>query len=121
LTADCKDCSSDRYRFFLFLGTGSLERVKVSGSNGGESPSGDAVETPVGEVLELEGLLDAVDDSANREGFLADWPDTEAGGPFAGGPDAGGTEGTEDKPSGWGDWGPGSIEPGDRSSDSRLA
>jgi hypothetical protein len=67
----------------------------VSGSNGGESPSGVALETPVGEVRELEGLLDAVDDSANREGFLADWPDTEAADP-----DAGGTDGTADKPSG---------------------
>jgi hypothetical protein len=113
LTADCKDCSSDRYRFFLFLGTGSLERVKVSGSN----------------------------DSAIPPGFLADWPDTDAVGPFAGGPFAGGPfagdpfagdpdagdpdavgpEGPADMPSGWGNWGPGSIEPGDRSSDSRLA
>jgi len=101
---------------------GSLERVKVSGSNGGESPSGEALEGIVGEVLEFEGLLDAVDDSANREGFLADWPDAEAVGPFAGGSDAGGTDGTAaDKPSGWGDWGPGSLVPGNRSSASRLA
>jgi hypothetical protein len=88
----------------------------VSGSNGGESPSGIALETPVGEVRELEGLLDAVDDSANREGFLADWPDTEAADP-----DAVGTDGTADKPSGWGDWGAASLVPGERSSDSRLA
>lgn len=98
----------------------------MSGSNGGESPSGDALETPVGEVRELEGLPDGVDDSPIRAGFLADWPDTDAVGPFAGGPDARGpeargTDGTEDKPSGWGDWGPGSLVPGDRSSDSRLA
>jgi len=95
-------------RFFLFLGTGSLERVKVSGSN----------------------------DSAIPPGFWTDWLDTDAvgpfavgpfaggpfaGGPFAGGPDAGGTDGAADMPSGWGDWGPGSLVPGDRSSDSRLA
>ena len=80
-------------------------------------------------------------DSAIPPGFWTDWLDTDAvgpfaggpfaGGPFAGGPDAGGpdargpeargTDGTEDKPSGWGDWGPGSLVPGDRSSDSRLA
>ena len=103
MTADCKDCSSDRYRVFLFLGTGSLERVKVSGSN----------------------------DSAIPPGFWTDWLAPDAGGPDAGGPDAGGpeargsdaggTDGTADKPSGWGDWGPGSLVPGDRSSDSRLA
>jgi hypothetical protein len=94
LIADCKDCSSDRYRFFLFLGTGTFERVKVSGSK----------------------------DSAIPAGFLADWPDTEAVGPFAGGSDAGGTDGTAaDKPSGWGDWGPGSLVPGNRSSASRQA
>jgi hypothetical protein len=44
-------------------------------------------------------------DSAIPPGFLADWPDTDAVGPFAGGPDARGpeargTDGTEDKPSG---------------------
>ena len=88
----------------------------MSGSNGGESPSGEALEGIVGEVLELEGLLDAVDDSPIRAGFLADWPDTEAADP-----DAVGTDGAADKPSGWGDWGPGSIEPGDRSSARRLA
>ena len=88
----------------------------MSGSNGGESPSGVALETPVGEVRELEGLLDGVDDSPIRVGFLADWPDTEAADP-----DAGGTDGAADMPSGWGDWGPGSLVPGDRSSDSRLA
>ncbi len=98
----------------------------MSGSNGGESPSEVALETPVGEVRELEGTLDGVDDSPIRAGFLADWLDTEAVGPFAVGPDArgpeaGGTDGTEDKPSGWRDWGPGSIEPGDRSSARRLA
>ena len=65
-------------------------------------------------------------DSAIPPGFLADWPDTDAVGPFAGGPFVGtpvavGTDGTEDKPSGWGDWGPGLLVPGDRSSDSRLA
>ena len=95
---------------------GSLERVKVSGSNGGESPSGDGVEGIVGEVLEFEGLLVAVDESANRLEHGAVWPDREAAAPDAVGP-----EGPADMPSGWGDWGPGSLVPGERSSDSRLA
>ena len=80
----------------------------MSGSNGGESPSGEALEGIVGEVLELEGLLDAVDDSADRAGFLAGWPDREAVGPDAVGPD-----GPADMPSGWGDWGAASFEGGD--------
>lgn len=80
----------------------------MSGSNGGESPSGDALETPVGEVLELARLLDAVDDSADRAGFLADWPDREAADPDAVGP-----EGPADMPSGWGDWEAASFEGGE--------
>ena len=102
------DCLSDGYRFFLCLGTGAFERVKVSGSNGGESPSGEALEGIVGQVLELEGLLDAVDDSADRAGFLADWPDREAADPDAVGP-----EGPADMPSGWDDSGASSLEGGD--------
>ena len=94
MIADCKDCSSDRYRFFLFLGTGTFERVKVSGSK----------------------------DSAIPAGFWTVWLDPDAVGPDAGGSDEGGTDGTAaDKPSGWGDWGPGSLVPGNRSSASRLA
>ena len=85
----------------------------MSGSNGGESSSGEGI---VGQVLELEGLLDAVDDSAGRAGFLADWPDVEAAGPNAVGP-----EGPADMPSGLGDWEAGSFEGGDRSSARRLA
>ena len=73
----------------------------MSGSNGGESPSGDALEEPLGQVLELEGLLDAMDDSADR-------PDREAAGPDAVGP-----EGPADMPSGWGDWGAASSEGGE--------
>ena len=80
----------------------------MSGSNGGESPSGDALEEPLGQVLELEGLLDAVDDSADRAGFLTDWPDREAVGPDAVGPD-----GPADMPSGWVDWEAASSEGGD--------
>ncbi len=80
----------------------------MSGSNGGESPSGEGLEGIVGEVLELEGLLDAVDDSADRAGFLADWPDVEAAGP-----NAVGSEGPADMPSGWDDSGASSLEGGD--------
>ena len=80
----------------------------MSGSNGGESPSGVALETPVGEVRELEGLPDGVDDSANRLELLADWPEREAADPDAVGPD-----GPADMPSGWGDWEAGSFEGGD--------
>ena len=82
--------------------------MKVSGSNGGQSPSGEALEGIVGEVLELEGLLDAVDDSADRAGFLPDRPDREAAGPDAVGP-----EGPADMPSGWGDWEAASFEGGE--------
>ena len=77
----------------------------MSGSNGGESSSGEGI---VGQVLELEGLLDAVDDSAGRAGFLPDWPDVEAAGPNAVGP-----EGPADMPSGWDDSGASSLEGGD--------
>ena len=80
----------------------------MSGSNGGNSSSGEALETPVGEVLELEGLLDAVDDSADRAGFLPDRPDREAAVPDAVGPD-----GPADMPSGWRDSGASSLEGGD--------
>jgi hypothetical protein len=58
-------------------------------------------------------------DSAIPAGFLADWPDTEAVGPFAGGSDARGPEArgpdwtAADMPSGWGDWGTSSPESGD--------
>ena len=80
----------------------------MSGSNGGQSPSGEALEGIVGEVLEFTRLLDAVDDSADRAGFLADWPDREAAGPDAVGPD-----GPADMPSGWDDWEAASSERGD--------
>ena len=83
----------------------------MSGSNGGNSSSGEALEGIVGEVLELARLLDAMDDSADRAGFLADRPD----------PDAVGPEGPADMPSGLGDWEAGSFEGGDRSSARRLA
>lgn len=80
----------------------------MSGSNGGQSPSGEALEGIVGEVLEFTRLLDAVDDSADRAGFLADRPDREAAGP-----DAVGSEGPADMPSGWDDSGASSLEGGD--------
>ena len=80
----------------------------MSGSNGGQSPSGEALEGIVGEVLEFTRLLDAVDDSAGRAGFLADWPDVEAAGPNAVGP-----AGPADMPSGWDDSGASSLEGGD--------
>ena len=71
---------------FLF-GKGGIREGEVSGSNGGESSRGEALEGIGGQVLELEGLLDAVDDSSDWAGFLADWPDREAADPDAVGPD----------------------------------
>jgi hypothetical protein len=64
------------YRFFFFLGSGSFERVKVSGSKGAGvvSESGDAIPVEVGLVDDTAAELDAAvefDNTAELDAAVA--------------------------------------------------